>query len=112
MTSNQPAGAAAARSTSARGVEGRDSTFDSLAEESAKLVEDARDLGRRAVSTAGHAVQGLREQGSEVVAAGRKKAVQYKERVDGVISDNPFKSVLIAAGVGALLGFTLGRMRR
>ena len=104
MAVNQP-------SSAARTNIGGD-TFDELAQESSRIVGDARDLGRRALSTAGDAVEGLREQGSAVLEAGRKRAVKAKGRFDDLVSDNPTKSVLIAIGVGALLGFTLGRMRR
>ena len=106
MTSNQNVGAAPRTSSS------RDTNLDSLAEESSKLVEDAGELGRRAMSTAGHAVRSLRDEGQAALDAGRKKAGEFKDGFDGLVSDHPAKSVLIAIGVGALLGFTFGRMRR
>ena len=107
MTSTQQPGTAARTTTPSR-----DSSLESLAEESARLVDDARDLGRRAVSTAGHAVQGLRDEGRAALASGRDKAVQAKGRFDDMVGDNPTKSLLIALGVGAVLGFAFGRARR
>ena len=90
----------------------RNITLDGLAEESSRLVEDASELGRRAAQTAGHAVQGLRNEGQAVLQAGRRKAGELKGNFDDMVSENPAKSVLIAAGVGAVIGFTLARMRR
>ena len=86
-------------------------SVDSLVEESNKLVDEARDLGRRALSSAGHAVQGLREEGAAVLETGKKKAVQYKSRLDDAVAENPIKSLLIAAGIGAVLGAVLARRR-
>lgn len=86
-------------------------SVDSLVDESSKLVDDARDLGRRALSTAGHAVQGLREEGAAVLETGKQRAAQYKSRLDDAVAENPIKSLLIAAGVGALLGIVLARRR-
>jgi ElaB/YqjD/DUF883 family membrane-anchored ribosome-binding protein len=106
MSSNQGSNAAARTTTS------RDTTLESLAEESSKIIDDASELGRRAMSTAGHAVKGLRDEGQAALESGRKKALRYKDRFDGLVSENPAKSVLIALGVGALLGFTFGRVRR
>lgn len=86
-------------------------SVDGLVEESTRLVDEARDLGRRALSTAGHAVQGLRDEGAAVLETGKKRAVQYKSRLDDAVAENPMKSLLIAAGVGALLGVVLARRR-
>jgi ElaB/YqjD/DUF883 family membrane-anchored ribosome-binding protein len=96
------------------------STFDNaagetksrgLAEQSGRVLEDLRGLGQVAASSASESVRELRDQGAEALRAGRQKAVQMKDGVESSISDNPWKSVLIAAGVGALIGFALRRSR-
>jgi ElaB/YqjD/DUF883 family membrane-anchored ribosome-binding protein len=110
MTANQPSNTAGARSTSNSGRS--DTTFDTLADESARIVDDARDLGRRAVSAASSAAQTLRTEGSAALAASRKKVEQAKGRFDDLVSDNPTTAVLIAVGVGAAIGFAIGRIRR
>lgn len=82
-----------------------------LAEQSSRVLEDIRDLGTMAVSSAGDVAKDLRSQSVEALKAGKQKAVDLKSGFESTVSDNPWKSVLIAAGVGALIGFTLRRSR-
>ncbi len=48
--------------------------------------------------------ESMRESGKEKMAYLKEKAIRMKENVDGKIRRNPKKSVLIAAGVGAVAG--------
>ena len=43
--------------------------------------------------------------------AGADQAVEMKNRSVGYIRENPLKTVLIAAGIGALAGILLARRR-
>jgi len=58
--------------------------------------------------------ESLNERGKEEIARLKEKASMMREDVDGYISKNPEKSVLIAAGVGVVLGAVLAAalMRR
>ena len=67
----------------------------SLSEQSSKAAEEVRALGRAAAAKAGHAVAHLRK--------------RVKVTVDDYIVEHPVKVVLIAMGVGGLLGFLLRR---
>lgn len=49
----------------------------------------------------------MSESSKQAIANLRERGVEMKENVDGYISKNPEKSVLIAAGVGAVLGAIL-----
>jgi ElaB/YqjD/DUF883 family membrane-anchored ribosome-binding protein len=49
----------------------------------------------------------IRESGKEGVAYLKEETMMIKENVDGYIRKNPEKSVLIAAGVGAVVGAVL-----
>jgi len=82
-----------------------------LAEQSSRVIEDIRDLGHIAASTAGDAVNELRSQGADALKASKKKATELKDDFEETVFDNPWKSVLIAAGIGALVGFALRRSR-
>lgn len=84
----------------------------SLGEQSHRVVSEVQELGRVALDNAGQAAARLREKGSEALEHGRENAVKAKGELDRVISANPMKSVLIAAGVGAALGFVLSRKMR
>jgi len=48
--------------------------------------------------------ESMNEFGKEEIIHLKEKAVAVKENVDGYIQKNPEKSVLIAAGVGAIVG--------
>lgn len=93
----------------------RSTTFG---EQTSKVAEDVRELGNIALSGAGEALQSVKERGSEVLEnardrgqqllqKGKAKAEDAKEGFEGYVAENPFKSVLIAAGIGALIGYTL-----
>lgn len=46
----------------------------------------------------------MRERSNEEIAYLKEKAIIIKENVDGYIKKNPEKSVLIAAGIGVVIG--------
>ena len=48
--------------------------------------------------------ESIRDSGKESMARVKEKAVMMKQNVDSYIRKNPEKSVLIAAGVGAVVG--------
>jgi len=48
--------------------------------------------------------ESISDSGKEKIAQLKQKAVVIKDNVDGYIKENPEKSVLIAAGVGAVVG--------
>jgi ElaB/YqjD/DUF883 family membrane-anchored ribosome-binding protein len=79
----------------------------SLGEQTSKVAEDVRELGHIALTSAGEAIQSVKDKGSAALETGREKATEAREGFEGYVADNPFKSVLIAAGVGALLGYAL-----
>jgi ElaB/YqjD/DUF883 family membrane-anchored ribosome-binding protein len=58
--------------------------------------------------------ESVSESGKEKMADIKEKAMMMKENVNGYIRNNPEKSVLIAAGIGAVVGGILAAslMRR
>jgi ElaB/YqjD/DUF883 family membrane-anchored ribosome-binding protein len=48
--------------------------------------------------------ESMGETGKEKLAHLKEKASMMRENVDGYIKENPEKSVLIAAGIGAVVG--------
>lgn len=81
----------------------------SFAEQSGRVVDEAQELGRVALHSASEAATHLREKGHDALEAGRDRAVKAKGQFDHIVAENPLKSVLIAAGVGAVLGYMLSR---
>lgn len=80
-----------------------------LGEQTSKVAEDVRELGHIALSGAGDAIQTVKERGSEMLEKGKAKAESAREGFEGYVAENPFKTVLIAAGIGALIGYSLRR---
>lgn len=80
-----------------------------LGEQTSKVAEDVRELGHIALSGAGDAIQAVKERGSEMLEKGKAKAEDARAGFEGYVAENPFKTVLIAAGIGALIGYSLRR---
>ncbi|MDZ4773752.1 MAG: hypothetical protein SGI72_11535 [Planctomycetota bacterium] len=92
----------------------------SFGEQSSKVADDVRELGNIALAGAGDAIQSVKERGNEVIdhakerghqllEKGKEKAGEAREGFEGYVSENPFKAILIAAGIGALIGYSLRR---
>ncbi|MEO6709757.1 MAG: hypothetical protein ABI054_12635, partial [Planctomycetota bacterium] len=92
----------------------------SLSEQTHRVFEDVKGLGASAVASAADLADQVRERGAAAYEAGKERAsLAYdagKERasvakgqLETVISENPLKAVLLAVGIGALLGYSLRR---
>jgi len=90
-----------------------------LGEQTAKVADDVRELGSMAIAGTGEALKTVKEHGSEVVGKvrergqealekGRERATQAREGFEAYAAENLFKTMLIAAGIGALIGYRLG----
>jgi len=89
-----------------------------LGEQTGKIAEDVRELGNMALAGAGDALKTVKERGSETVERvrerghealekGRERMSEARDGFEGYVMENPFKTVLIAAGIGALIGYSL-----
>ena len=79
----------------------------SFGEQSSRVAEEVQELGRVALTNAGDAASQLKEKGQAALETGREKVKDAKGRFDDIVSEHPMKSVLIAVGVGVVLGFAL-----
>lgn len=80
------------------------------------LVEDAQALLAATADVAGEKVADARkrltaaiEQGQAAWEGVQEKAAAGAKATDELIRENPYRSLAIAAGVGAVLGFLLSR---
>lgn len=89
-----------------------------LGEQTGKVADEVRELGNMALAGAGEALKNVKERGSEAVEKarergsealekGRERMSEARDGFEGYVSENPFKTVLIAAGIGALIGYSL-----
>jgi ElaB/YqjD/DUF883 family membrane-anchored ribosome-binding protein len=83
------------------------------------LAEDARALMTATADVAGDKVTEARRRLAAALDSGkqawgrvREKAVEGAKAADQVVRDNPYQTLIIAFGVGAVIGFLLGRRDR
>lgn len=89
---------------------------EAISNEASHLVEAAHGLIAATAEAAGETSVEVRKQLDAVVDRGREyydrvceTAVDGARAADGVVHEQPYKSLAIALGVGALLGFLLAR---
>jgi ElaB/YqjD/DUF883 family membrane-anchored ribosome-binding protein len=71
--------------------------------------ENLADVGHLAKEAVQDKLHQLRDRASSGYGAGKEKLHEYEESLANVVRESPMKSVLIAAGVGLLLGFVWRR---
>ena len=80
------------------------------------LAEDARALMAATADVAGDKVAEARkrlaaalESGKELIGRVREKAVERAKAADQVVRENPYQTMAIAFGAGALIGYLVAR---
>ena len=80
------------------------------------LAEDARALMTATADVAGEKVADARkrvadalESAKEIAGRVRDQAVDYAKAADKAVHEHPYRSVAIAVGVGAILGYLVSR---
>jgi ElaB/YqjD/DUF883 family membrane-anchored ribosome-binding protein len=76
-------------------------------QQAGRVRAQAQTLVRTAGSSARDAFGRFQERGSEVLDEGRQRLQRAENGFEQHVAENPFRSVVIAAAVGALLGFAL-----
>lgn len=81
-----------------------------------QLADDARDLLTATADVAGEKVVEARkrlaaalERAKEIGSRLRAKAVEGAKVADEVVHEHPYQAIAIGVGVGALVGYLLGR---
>ena len=69
------------------------------------LRENAGEYYEQGRQMAGEYYDQGRQMAGEYYDQGRQKAMEWSEEVENYVREQPMKSVLIAAGVGLVLGF-------
>jgi ElaB/YqjD/DUF883 family membrane-anchored ribosome-binding protein len=84
-------------------------TTDELRQHAKAVREDLGQLGRAATNVAQEKLGEAKQYAGEYLDQGKQKATEIEDQVEAYIRTKPLKSVLIAAGAGALIGYLLGR---
>ena len=82
---------------------------DELRQHVKTVREDLGQLGRAAKNVAQEKLGEARRYADEHLDQGKQKASEIEDQLEEYIRNKPLKSVLIAAGAGALIGYLLGR---
>jgi ElaB/YqjD/DUF883 family membrane-anchored ribosome-binding protein len=80
-----------------------------LAEDAQALLDATSDLTDQKIAEARQRLSDALESGKRAYSRLTEKAVQGAQAVDDTIRSNPYQSLAIAFGVGALLGFLVSR---
>lgn len=75
-----------------------------LRDTAAQMGQQVRDLGGQVRDQAQQKYQQLREQATQYYGQSRDSAVEWEQGLETYVKDQPIKAVLIAAGVGVVLG--------
>jgi ElaB/YqjD/DUF883 family membrane-anchored ribosome-binding protein len=85
-------------------------------DEMATLAEDARALMAATADVAGEKVSEARkrlaaalEKGKEIYGRVREQAVEGAKAADQAVHEHPYQAIAIGVGVGALIGYLVGR---
>lgn len=110
--------------TTTRGLNGStrsmNSSLDDASTDTKALVRDAQALLTAAASFTGKKAEELRGRGMELLDQALGKGSQYKDQAlvkgkelahtaDVYVKDNPWRTVVAAAGVGVLVGMLISR---
>lgn len=77
---------------------------ESVQSEAAGIGQNIKDMGSKAKGMAQEQFEQLRNTASEYYQQGRQKLGEWEDSLEQYVREQPMKSLLIAAGVGALLG--------
>lgn len=82
-----------------------ENNMDSLAEDARALVAATANVAGDKVAEARKRLAAVLDSGKELVGRVRERAVERAQATDEVIRDNPYQTIAIAFGVGALVGY-------
>ncbi len=75
-----------------------------IGETAAQVGENLRNLGGQVRDTATQQYEQMRDQATEYYEQGRQRALDMEQSLEQYVQEKPIQSLLIAAGVGMLLG--------
>lgn len=76
----------------------------SLGTSAANVQQNIRDMGGQIRDAASEKYTELRDQAQQYYEQGRERAMEWEQGLEQYVREKPLQSLLIAAGVGVLLG--------
>ena len=84
--------------------EGSGSGAQQLKETAQQVQQGIRDMGSQVRDVASEQYENLRSQANEYYEQGRQRAQEWEQGLERYVQEKPIQSLLIAAGVGMLVG--------
>jgi ElaB/YqjD/DUF883 family membrane-anchored ribosome-binding protein len=75
-----------------------------LSQTAAQVGQNIRDIGSQVRDQAGEKYEQFRDQAGEYYEQGRQRAMEMEQGLEQYVQEKPIQALLIAAGVGLLLG--------
>lgn len=73
------------------------------------MGEDLKELGKIGRDVAGEKIGDARQAASDLIDQGRRRAGDLEDQLTDYVRAQPMKSLVVAVGIGALLGALLNR---
>jgi ElaB/YqjD/DUF883 family membrane-anchored ribosome-binding protein len=77
---------------------------EQLKDSAAEVTQNIRNIGSQARDAAGEKLNELRHQANEYYDQGRQQAQEWERTLEQYVQEKPIQSLLIAAGVGLVIG--------
>jgi ElaB/YqjD/DUF883 family membrane-anchored ribosome-binding protein len=77
---------------------------EQLRDKASEVTQNLRDIGGQVKDVAGEKYNQLRDQASEYYHQGRETAQEWEQSLEGYVQEKPLQAVVIAAGIGLVLG--------
>jgi ElaB/YqjD/DUF883 family membrane-anchored ribosome-binding protein len=80
------------------------SASDQLKESAHQVTQNLRTMGATARDAASEKLSDLKQHANEYYDQGRERAEEWEQSLEKYVQEKPIQSLLIAAGVGVVLG--------
>lgn len=81
------------------------STYDEVRNRAADVGENVRDLASNAKEMARETIHRVKDSAADAYRQGKDRAARWQDDLETTIREKPLTSILIAAGVGLVVGF-------
>ena len=80
------------------------SATDQLKDSAQQVTQNLRSIGSQARDAANEKFNDLKQQANDYYDQGRERAQEWEKTLEDYVQEKPIQSLLIAAGVGLVLG--------
>jgi ElaB/YqjD/DUF883 family membrane-anchored ribosome-binding protein len=89
--------------------EGQGQGQGGLTEKATQVTQSLKDMGQQAKQQATEQYEHLRGQAEDYYQQGKERAQEWEQSLESYVREKPVQSLMIAAGVGVVIGLLLKR---